>query len=254
MNFGKYAFNKKSILFLEKIEQDYSKEINIVPSDLCVGNHGFSKIKNGIPTIEINNDYSGSIEGLIIHEAYHLRLRFNGCPDISFDSSPEVAITRQNKKYLIWFYHRSWDKISHHYFYPKIKKDLKLNPYIDFENELRTYLDQKQIPGLNDATKNITLGCYYLQTWVETQNYGLLSEFETFLNKKYQSAGVYLGKELIQLFKQYSLKSIDDFTPLFIKIFNACHLGHAQMKLKSSEAENKGNYSQNHSVFSMWKA
>ena len=97
MNFGEYAFNKESILFLEKIEQDYYKEINIVPSDLGVGNHGFSKIKNGIPTIEINNDYSGSIEGLIIHEAYHLRLRFDGCPDISFDSSPEVVMTQQNK-------------------------------------------------------------------------------------------------------------------------------------------------------------
>lgn len=254
MNLSEYNFNDETILFLRNIERDYGKEIEIISKDLGIGNHGFSNIQNGIPTIEINSDYLGNLEGLIVHEAYHLRLRLDGCPDISFESSPDVALTQQNKDYLIWFYHKTWDKITHHYFYPKILAELKLNPYIDFKHELRIYLEKGQILGLNDATKDITLGCYFLQTWVETQNIALLSEFETFLKEKYQGFGIQLGKVLIQLFEQHPLKSIDDFGPLFIKVFNACHLGHAKMKHKSNNSQNMGNYCQKHSIFTMWKA
>lgn len=249
-----YTFNRESIKFLKQIEDDYSEKIEIIIRDLGVGNHGFSQVINGIPTIETNSEYLGNLESLIIHEAYHLRLIFDGCPNVSFHSSHDVLLTEQNKEYLNWFYHKSWDKITHHYFYPKIKKELEVNPYIDFENELRMYLDQGQIPDLNNATKKITLGCYYLQTWVETQNGALINEFETFLNEVYQGGGLEIGKALVFLFEQNPLNCIDDFNHLFIKAFNVCHEGHAQMKLKGTESEKMENYTQYYSIFSMWKA
>lgn len=221
MDLGHYDFNQESRRFLERIEQDYEYEINLVIKELGPAEHGFSKVEGGVPTIEISVN-EANVEELILHEAYHLRLRYDGMPSIGFDL-PAGTNTESNRIYLDWFAHLFWDKVNHHYFYAKMLRDLNVDPYASLKRELDGIFQENEIKNLEDATKEIALAGYYLQTWVETQDSDYVTKFSAFLKERYDGLGIDKGEHLVELFKGQRLDSYDDCISLFVKVFDFMH-------------------------------
>lgn len=236
MNIKNYNFSGKSFNFLLEIEKDYKNPILIEEKILGEAEHGFAKYVGGIPIIElsITENYKKEV---IIHEAYHLRLKFDGMPNIGFEL-PQGNLSEENRIYLEWFAHLYWDKIMHHFFYYKIKDNLNLDPYFAFKKELDIIFNKNEIKGLNSATKELTLAGHYLQVWVETNDESYFKKFRDFLNDKYDSLGIEKGEYLIKIMKENPLIIFDDCIMLFKKIFDYLHL---EQKIKISKETLKSN-------------
>jgi hypothetical protein len=172
-----------------------------------------------------------------------------GFPDISFVIPNDIKSTN-NKFYLEWFRHLFWDKILHHYFYPIMLKELKINPYAarNLNDELNEIYKNGKIEGLNDATGKIKLAGIYLQVWIETQNEKKLKKLKDFLINNYSGQGVKQGEELIMFFKEKQIKNPDDAIELFIDCFN---LIHENVKIGSPIIEKKAheNFTQYYAIF-----
>lgn len=178
MGFDKYNFNQPSLSFLKQIEEDYKQEIAIVEIELDFPKHGFAKVIKGIPTIEIGI-HEVDKEEIIIHEAYHLRLRYDGMPNISF-KLPHGSKTEDNKFYLEWFVHLFWDKINHHFFYHRVLEDLHLDPFQPFKRELDTIFAENEIKGLKEATKEIALAGYSFKSGLKPKMMNMFLDFLSF--------------------------------------------------------------------------
>jgi len=222
MSINNYSFNEKCLCFLKKIEKDFENSILIEEKGLKESEHGFSKYIDGIPIIELNENEVYK-EEVIIHEAYHLRLKFDGMPNIGFEL-PNGSLSKNNQVYLSWFAHLFWDKITHHFFYSKIKNDLDLDIYLTSKKELDNIFEKNEIKGLNPATKELTLTGYYLQVWIETNDINYLEKFRKFLDNKYDLLGVEKGEYLIKIMKEHPLITFNNCVTVFKKIFDYLHL------------------------------
>jgi hypothetical protein len=248
MNYDKYSFNVASRSFLEALEKDYERKIVIIEKELGPAEHGFAKVIDGTPTIEIAAGES-HVEELILHEAYHLRLRFDGMPSIGF-ALPKGQMTTDNTFYLNWFGHLYWDKISHHFFYPNMATELGVDPYVSFKKELDGVFEINEIKNLKEATKEISLAGHYVQTWVETQDKGYLQRFHELLSSIYSGTGITLGKSLLALFQEKTLKDFEDCVALFTKIFDIVHSPQGIRVLNhETQRESHSNYTQVVTVF-----
>jgi len=220
-NIMKYNLNKKCLIFINEIEKLYKSKIIVKEKELKESKHGWSIMENDVPVIEINIKEKDK-EVILIHEAYHLKLRQDGFPVISFEF-PNNSESNNNLFYLEWFCHLFWDKIEHYYFYPLMLNELKINPYSSLTTELKEVYKNGRIEGLKDATREIGLSGYYLQVWVETQNENSLKKFKSFLIDKYNGQGIEQGEELISLFKKKQISNSSDALELFIECFNLIH-------------------------------
>jgi hypothetical protein len=236
MNINDYVFNEKCKAFLKSIEKDFGESIIIEEKKLADTEHGFSKVSNGVPITELNVNEIYK-EQVIIHEAYHHRLKFDGMPNIGFNLYPP-SNSEDNRIYLDWFAHLFWDKIIHHYFYPKIKTDLDIDPYFTCKKELDNIISANEIKGLTPATKELALAGYILQVWVETNDLDYLDRFKNLLKNKYNSTGINKGERLIELFKNNPLNSFNDCVKLFKIIFNFLHLDQG-IKIMNEQKEIK---------------
>ena len=216
-----YNLNEECIDFINVIELIYKHEIKIIEKDLAVSEHGWSYIKDDVPTIEIDSKANNK-EDILIHEAYHLILKYNGFPTIEFEF-PKNDKSDRNRIYLTWFGHLFWDKIEHYYFYPLMLADLKMNPYNSLKVELKEAISKGEIEGLQDATRKIALAGYYLQVWIEINDDKFLKEFEDFLINNYNGEGITQGKELISIFKSNKINNPNNAISLFIDCFNLIH-------------------------------
>lgn len=220
-NIMKYNLNKKCLVFINEIENLYKSKIIVKEKELKEPEHGWSIMENDVPVIEINIKEKDK-EVILIHEAYHLKLRQEGFPGISFEF-PNNSESNNNSFYLEWFCHLFWDKIAHYYFYPLMLNELKINPYNSSTTELKEIYKNGKIEGLKDSTREIGLAGYYLQVWVETQNENSLKKFKSFLIDKYNGQGIEQGEELISLFKKKQISNSSDALELFIECFNLIH-------------------------------
>jgi hypothetical protein len=221
MKFEEFELNEKSINFLKQIESDFNSEIQIEFIDEEEHIHGYASSDTGIPKIQINKFEKFKTE-VLIHEAYHLRLHFDGFPIISFEF-PNGTMTPQNQEYIKWFTPLFWDKITHRFFYSTILNELEVNPYESCIAEIESIFEEGQIKGLNEITMEKALAGYILQVWIETQNEELLKRFKAFIINKYKSKGIALGSKLIALVKNTNLTSGKKCVHLFKDIFNLIH-------------------------------
>ncbi|MFA5806574.1 MAG: hypothetical protein WC879_18235 [Melioribacteraceae bacterium] len=205
-------------LMLE-LETRYQKKIEIVIVENKIGPVGQVRVEKEKLIIEIVENAQDKNE-LLLHELFHLKLFLMGVPyKIGWDI-PKNENWQKNIEYLSWCDDMIWDKIQHYYFYPIINKQFNENPYKFFKKELDYYLKRHELPNLHEATKELSLAFYYLQTFVETNNNKYLKKYESFLEKNYNSLGIEEGKYLVDLLKKNDFNSKDSFVLLFVKCFN----------------------------------
>lgn len=244
--FNNFQFNKNSITFIKKVEALFSM-ITLEETKLEF-KHGTSLAINDTGKIIIDSTQINKPE-LIIHEIYHLYLKTLGFPRIVFSLPDATLKTKENKAYLNWFNQIIWHKIEHSYFYKRMYKELKVNPYTSLRLELKTLLEKGVIDGLKEETKEIALSAYFLQVWIEAKDEQLLQKFKKLLVTKYNSAGVEKGETLISLFKAKDINNRDDAVGLYIDCFNLLHKSH-NIKIELLRIENsKNNYNSQSTAF-----
>lgn len=221
MRIDNYEFSETCLNFLRDIETDYGKQLLIVEKCLKEAEHGFAKFENGNPTIEINEKEPYKID-VILHEAYHLKLKIEGMPNIGFEL-PNGINTESNRMYLDWFAHLFWDKITHHYFYRLFDQNLDISPFEPFKVEINNVIDSGEIKGLSVATKEISLAGYLLQVWIETNDLEYVGKFKSFLETKYNSNGIDKGEALIKIINDNPALTFDNCIDLFILVFDYLH-------------------------------
>lgn len=244
----KYKLNRECKNFINEIAISYKHEIIIIEKDMANSEHGWSYIKDDVPTIEINSKANDK-ECILTHEAYHLMLKYLGFPHISFEFC-KTDDDERNKNYLTWFAHLFWDKIEHYYFYPLISSDLNINPYNTFATEIKDVICKGRIEGLQNATRGIALAGYYLQVWIEVYDDKILKEFKNFLIQNYNGEGITQGEELISIFKNTPIQNPNDAITLFIESFNLIHKNQ-NIKISTStiKKEQHENYTQTNANF-----
>ena len=221
MRINDYEFNEICFHFLKDIEKSYNEQILIEEKKLNESEHGFAKFENGIPIIEINENEPFKTD-VILHEAFHLKLKVEGMPNIGFEIPNEIN-TKSNRIYFKWFVHLFWDKVTHYYFYKIYYEKLDVNPFWTFKVEIDKIIKSGEIKGLANATKEITLSGYLLQVFVETNDQDYTDKFKEFLVEKYESIGIEKGERLIQIFKENPLDNFENCIDLFILLFDFIH-------------------------------
>lgn len=236
MGINDYEFTETCFNFLKEIEVMYEEKILIEEKSLNDSEHGFAKFENGIPIIEINVDEQFKTD-VILHEAFHLKLKVEGMPNIGFEL-PNGMNTESNKIYLNWFTHLFWDKVTHYYFYKIFDKKLDVSPYNPFKVEIDIVIESGEIKNLAEGTKEISLSGYLLQVFVETNDQDYINKFKDFLIEKYESVGIEKGVKLIQIFEENPIDNFEDCIKLFILLFDFIHLEQG-IKIKGFKKEYK---------------
>ena len=238
MRINDYEFTETCLDFLKGIESSYNEKLLIEEKSLKESEHGFSKYENRIPLIELNENEPFKSD-IILHEAFHLKLKIEGMPNIGFEL-PNGINSENNRVYLEWFAHLFWDKVTHHYFYKIFDEYLDISPFEPFKVEIDKIIQSGEIKGLADATKEIALAGYLLQVFVETNEQIYIDKFKEFLEIHYESIGVEKGEELIQIFKDNPLNTFDNCIELFVLLFDFIHNGQG-IKIKGYKRESKEN-------------
>jgi len=224
MQIEDFQFNEKCWAFLKKLESDYGKKIQIELVELKDEEHGNAKSENCIPLIKINKENKFEDKEfniiVIIHEAFHLRMLFDGMPLIGYSPSSRYH-AKFDKQYFEWFNTRFWDKVTHHYFFPKIKNELDLNPYsITKELVIDILNGNKLIP---DDISELGLVGYLFQTWIEVDDKSYFDGLEELIQRKYNSIGIDKGEYIIKIMQANPLTNFDTCLVVFEKIFNYLH-------------------------------
>lgn len=248
MRIDDYEFTETCLDFLRKIESDYNEQLLIVEKCLNEAEHGFAKFENGIPTIEINENEPFKTN-VILHEAFHLKLKVEGMPNIGFEL-PNGITTESNKIFLEWFAHLFWDKITHNYFYRIFDENLDVSPFEPFKIEIDNVIDSGEIKGLKDATKEISLAGYLLQVWIETNDIEYVEKFKSFLETNYNSIGIDKGEELIKILNDNPPLTFDNCIDLFMLVFDYLHKEQGiSIKGFSKESIENDSFSENFVMF-----
>lgn len=248
MKIEDYNFSQTSLDFLKEIEVDFEESILIEEKELEESEHGFAKYEDGIPIIELNQNEPFK-QDVILHEAFHLKLKVEGMPNIGFHL-PSDANMANNRLYLKWFVNLFWDKITHHYFYKILDEKLDVDPFNPFKVELDGVIETGEIRGLNPVTQEIGLAGYLLQVWIETNDNEYVNKFKIFLEDKYNSCGINMGGELIEIFKSNPLNDFEDCIDQFIRVFDFIHSGKGiRITGNTRETEQNDKFEENFVLF-----
>lgn len=231
--------------FIKKIEEDFGQPISeIVRGNLEPAEYGYNRVEDGKPVIELNEETGVNVETLM-HEAYELRMKFDGWPSLAWHLPPPQN-TETNKQYLKWVTGRLWDRIIHTYHFPKLE-ELGLDPYAETTNEIKKILDEKHISGLRDATRKDALALYYLQCYVQSKREGLLNRFKDFYKSEYGDDGlraITFGDNLVEIFRSTSVTNPDEAIRLFKRAVQAFVGKQARVYIHDRQKKQFGNYLQ----------
>lgn len=214
MDFSKFKFNKDCIDFLEELESDYGEEIALDKTIKDPNVRGEALVLECKPTIRLNPKLE-ELEETIIHEAYHLRLKFDGYPLFVHTGLPN------RKKYLVNYNRKFHSIIEHSIFFDKIKGDLGLNPF-QHGKEFLAY-SFKRLPKSQSAADTIGIVSCILQIYIETDDICWQEIMVKEFSKRYGLEAVRLGINLAKLIKATTIFEVKDYVNLYNEVFNILH-------------------------------
>jgi hypothetical protein len=205
-----------TIVFKNEIEADYGRKIKL--AYLYKVDDGYdgdaTVLNNGELLLRLNSS-TGRNETTVLHELWHFKRTFEGCPAIEWQPYKGID-NRITQELATDFYQFIFDAIVHSTFYPKMREQ----GFIPDDNQRQRVIKTLVNSNENETFDIIQTPMGYFKSNIELSDTNLLNKLDDyFIHKKW--VHVYkIGTSMVDLAKKANINSAEDQIELFVNCLN----------------------------------
>jgi hypothetical protein len=237
----------QSFRLLQEIESLYGKPVKVEQTQYNDQSYGGESTvsADGVPGISLN------IKGLekettLVHELFHLKLRFEGFPSVYVPASaPNVRLDQKSLLFVKDFFKNVNDVMLHTIFFPEMRK-MGLNPSSKFNTFLRSAMEKGDVDKTAEFVPRTFL---YYMALMECDDRDLISKLENrFRNNRWEDS-IAEGKRLAQQTKAAPPKTPQDLINSSVSLMNELMKGRGSFRfLQWGQDVKKGRLSERTAV------
>lgn len=218
----------QSFQLFKEVESLYGKPVRVEQVQYNDQNFGGEStvLDDGTPGIKIN------IKGLeketvLVHELFHLKLRFEGFPAMYVPASkPNIKLDQKSLLFVKNFFKDVNDVMLHSIIFPEMRK-IRLNPSSSFNTFLQLAMEKGDVDKTREFVPRTFL---YYTALVECDDAGLISRLEDRFRKNRWEDSITEGRRLVQLMKAAPSGTPQDLINSSVSLMNELMKGRGNFR------------------------
>ncbi|HSE99206.1 MAG TPA: hypothetical protein VLD57_13135 [Blastocatellia bacterium] len=214
---------------LDQVERSYGREVRVKiinnANPYLIGESLLEE--DGVPEVRLNAS-TGCREVCIVHELFHLKLKAEGYPAIIITA----GLSESQRSYFENVARVVRETIQHRAFYPEMRS-MGLSPEARQVSLLRQRIKDDRNERISVAPDQVLSALDYFIACLEAEDQELISQIESFYQKKQLIWALETGKRLVSLVNQSSPQTPEEKIELVIRCLGALFPAKVSFEVRS---------------------